>query len=189
MRSLFRCCCLAVLAAFMVTVRAEPLSPDRLLIEGIIRRLELSREVAWSKACTGLKVADPAREAQVLAGLKAEGRRLGLAEGEVDRFFIPQIAASRRLQEELVSGWRRGFPTPPQAPKDLATEIRPKLDALNRGLLLTWSRLPPKTCDVSYRAEAEELIRERGFSADIARIAARPLDRAPLPAGGTPGAF
>ena len=180
MRSLFLLFCLAASSTGLFTARAESLSSDRLLIEGIIRRLELSREVAWSKAAAGLRVADAAREAQVLAAMKAEGRRLGLAEGESDRFLLPQIAASRRLQEELVSGWRKGFPVPREAPKDLAGEIRPKLDALNRGLLLAWSRIPDKTFGTLYRAEAEELIRERGFSADIARLAARPLDRAPV---------
>ena len=145
------------------------------LVEHIITRLELSREVAWNKFCRNERVRDSAREARVLAGLKSEGRSLGVTGEEVSRFFKPQIMASCRLQEELISGWRHGFPQPLAPPKDLQREIRPLLDKVTREMLLVWSSMPSSCFDIFYQAEAENMLRKHGFSDDIASMASRPL--------------
>jgi chorismate mutase len=50
----------------------ERLNP---LVTLMIQRLQLSREVAWSKCLTGIPVADPVREARMLTDLKAAGRQ------------------------------------------------------------------------------------------------------------------
>ena len=91
----------------------------------------MSREVAWSKCRAGIPVAEPAREAMMLATLKTTGSRIGLSSVEVSSLFLPQIAASRRYQEELIAGWRFGMNVPRIKPHDLVSEIRPRLDKVN----------------------------------------------------------
>jgi chorismate mutase len=142
----------------------------------MIQRLQLSREVAWSKCRAGLPVADPVREARMLTELKAEGGKDGLSPAEVVRLFLPQIAASRRYQEELIAGWRSGIDVPGVAPLDLAADIRPRLDRVNREMLREWARVGRGTLDWADRKEAERMLRERGIPAEVARIAVTSLD-------------
>lgn len=150
--------------------------PDDQLINSIVARLLISREVAWSKFCNHAKVRDLAREARVLTDLKAEGGKLGLSPEEVNLFFKPQIIASCRLQEELMAGWASGaVPRPQSPPKDLPGEIRPLLDKVDQTLLLQWKAVSGKAFDQADYYTAKNTIQEQGFSADVAGIAARPL--------------
>ena len=103
---------------------AERLNP---LVTLMIQRLQLSREVAWSKCRAGIPVADPAREARMLTDLKAAGSQVGLSPSEVTRLFLPQIAASRRYQEELIAGWRTGMMFPRSSPSTLPPRSGPAL--------------------------------------------------------------
>jgi len=169
-----------LLVSFLVTVFPsrvmasvdKSLNPLFILM---IQRLQLSREVAWSKCREGIPIADPAREARMLTELKAVGSMEGLSASEVTRFFIPQIAASRRYQEELIAGWRSGIDVPKLKPLDLTTEIRPKLDRVNREMLRQWRPLCRTALDWADRAEAERMLRDRGIPVEVARIAVRPL--------------
>lgn len=145
------------------------------LVTLMIQRLQLSREVAWSKCRSGIPVADPAREARMLTDLKAEGAKAGLSSSEVVRMFLPQIAASRRYQEELIAGWRSGIDVPRIAPLDLASDIRPRLDKVNREMLRQWASVCRGRLDWADREEAERALRDRGIPADVARIAVSPL--------------
>ena len=151
---------------------AERLNP---LVTLMIQRLQLSREVAWSKCRAGIPVADPAREARMLTDLKAAGSQVGLSASEVTRLFLPQIAASRRYQEELIAGWRTGIDVPKIKPLDLATEVRPRLDKVNHEMLRQWVVVSRSRVDWADREEAERMLRERGIPADVAKIAAKPL--------------
>lgn len=173
-RLLLLCICL-LLAAFPssgIAAVDERLNP---LVTLMIQRLQLSREVAWSKCQAGIPVADPVREARMLTDLKVAGRQEGLTSEEVTRLFIPQIAASRRYQEELIAGWRSGIDVPKIKPLDLASEIRPRLDKLNREILRQWAAVCLTNLDWADREEAVRMIRDRGISIDVARIATRPL--------------
>ena len=151
---------------------AERLNP---LVTLMIQRLQLSREVAWSKCRAGIPVADPAREARMLTDLKVAGSQVGLSASEVTRLFLPQIAASRRYQEELIAGWRTGIDVPKIKPLDLATEVRPRLDKVNHEMLRQWVVVSRSQIDWADREEAERMLRERGIPADVAKIAAKPL--------------
>jgi len=151
---------------------AERLNP---LVTLMIQRLQLSREVAWSKCRAGIPVADPAREARMLTDLKVAGSQVGLSASEVTRLFLPQIAASRRYQEELIAGWRTGIDVPKIKPLDLATEVRPRLDKVNHEMLRQWVVVSRSRVDWADREEAERMLRERGIPADVAKIAAKPL--------------
>jgi len=149
--------------------------PGDQIVNSIIARLLLSKEVAWSKFCSHSQVRDLAREAKVLTDLKEQGEAMGLTPDQVSFFFKPQIIASCRLQEELIAGWNSGLPLPKSPPKDLKDEIRPLLDKVDRTLLLQWKALAARPFDRADYYAAVEGIQEQGFSADIAKIAARPL--------------
>ena len=173
-RLLLLCVCL-LLTGFPssgIAAVEERLNP---LVTLMIQRLQLSREVAWSKCQAGIPVADPVREARILTDLKVAGRQEGLTSEEVTRLFIPQIAASRRYQEELIAGWRSGIDVPKIKPLDLAAEIRPRLDKLNREMLRQWEAVCHTHLDWADREEAERMLRDRGISPDVAKIAVSPL--------------
>ncbi len=155
------------------SLRAVP--PCEELTGLIVLRLGISRDVAWSKFCHGNKVADPAREAAMLTRLKAKGAEMRLSPERVSALFLPEIVASRRVQEELVTGWRMGMPRPSLPPGDLITDIRPRLDAVNLTMLRLWSGLPATCLDGSFREDAEKRILSAGFSRDVARVASRPF--------------
>lgn len=166
--------CLSI-SAF--TCRSVASVEERLdpLVALMIQRLQLSREVAWSKCTAGMPVADPTREAAMLRDLKEAGAAMGLTAGEVSRLFIPQIAASRRYQEELITGWRSGIDVPRIAPLDLVAVIRPRLDGVNREMLRQWAVLCHEPLDWADREETERMICKRGIPVDVARMAAGPL--------------
>ena len=173
------CICLSL--GFQATVfpsRAMAAVDDRLnpLVTLMIQRLQLSREVAWSKCRAGIPIADPAREARMLTDLKGVGSLDGLSASEVTRFFLPQIAASRCYQEELIAGWRSGgIDVPKLKPLDLTTEIRPRLDKVNREMLRQWRLVCRTSLDWADREEAKRMLSDRGIPIEVARIAVRPL--------------
>lgn len=165
-----------LVAAFPCRVKAAVDDSLKPLVTLMIQRLQLSREEAWSKCRSGIPVADPARDARMLTDLKAAGAETGLSSAEIVRLFLPQIAASRRYQEELIAGWRCGIDVPKIQPLDLASDIRPRLDKVNREMLRQWAVISRTSLDWADREEAGRMLRDRGIPADVARIATRPLD-------------
>ncbi len=147
------------------------------LVTSIIARLELARDVAWTKYQHHAQVADLAREAAILTALKSEGEKIGLTADQVSRLFVPQIAASRRAQEELIGAWKFGSPQPKIPPKDLQHEIRPQVIKVSLDLLHEWKDLSPQSLSLAFQKEAEQRIVAKGFSPDVARIAASPLGK------------
>jgi chorismate mutase len=173
-RMLLICLVVMVAPSRLTASVSERLDP---LVMLMVQRLQLSREVAWTKCRLGIPVADPAREARMLTDLKTEGSTLGLTATEVTRLFLPQIAASRRYQEELIAGWRTGIDLPKIKPLDIATEIRPRLDRVNHEMLRQWKLVCRAPLDWADREEAERTILAHGIPAEIAKIAARPLGK------------
>lgn len=167
---------LALLIVAVPHLKAEEERPE---LEGIARllaiRLALVREVAWSKANEGIRVADPAREAAVLTSLKEQGRKYSLNPNQVSALFLPQIVASRRYQEELLQQWRAGLDRPKTKPLDLRSELRPRIDRLDSELLRGWAAFPRDQIDDWSRTEALKILCERGIPVEVARIAVRPL--------------
>lgn len=166
---------LVFLAAFPCHATASVEGYLKPLVTLMIQRLQLSREVAWSKCRQGIPIADPAREARMLTELKTAGAELGLSSGEVARLFIPQIAASRRYQEELIAGWRAGIDVPGIEPMDLAGDVRPRIDRVNREMLRRWAEVCRGPLDWADREEAQRMICQRGIPVEVARIATGPL--------------
>jgi len=147
------------------------------LSDSIILRLQIAKEVAWTKFQHHLPVADLAREAAILTALKSQGRKIGLTENEVSVLFVPQIAASRRAQEELITAWRFGSPRPSTPPKDLQCDIRPLVTKVSLEMLKEWKELPPESLSPAFQSETEKRIVHQGFSPEVAKIAASPLGK------------
>jgi chorismate mutase len=144
-------------------------SPDS-LTPLVVERLELAREVAFAKHHSGAPVHDPAREAELLAGIVAQAVERGLDAAEAERVFSAQLAASRRAQEELLEAWRAGQPPPDRPPPELRRELRPRLDALTPRLLdaLSAPRSPALPADLARALDSA------GFSPAVISLATGP---------------
>lgn len=152
----------------------SPTAVEVQLVDLMARRLEIARHVAWVKFQNGLPVSDPKREAELLSSLVQQGSRLGVPAGDVEIFFNAQIRASCRVQEELIRSWRRGATLPAFAPWDLRRHIRPKLDEISAGMLVSL-KVQPAANRPEFAAYAETGLRQRGFSWSVARTATAPL--------------
>jgi len=99
------------------------------------QRLELMPAVAAVKWRSGVPIADPAREREVVSRTVKRALRLGLAGEPVAGFVELQMRFGREAQQRLHEGWReRGFDVV-ATPPDLARELRPRIDALTGELL------------------------------------------------------
>ena len=105
------CVAVALLAGCCAPWAKEEPTPFGRLAVGVVRRLEIAREVAWAKAQTGAPVLDEEREKAVLAALVKQGEAAGLPKERVERFFGAQIAASREALTEMpvLAEWDAGY--------------------------------------------------------------------------------
>lgn len=111
------------------------------LIALIAKRLSLGIDVAAAKFVGGEQVDDPVREEEILVWVanRPPGGGVGSA-ARVD-FFSDQIAANKVIQRGLHEHWRQdpaGFPRS----RCVTAEIRPRLDIVNRHMLLLLPRIP-----------------------------------------------
>jgi chorismate mutase len=165
-------CAGLLLAAGCDTARALDNAAINRLVKPMVVRLEIAREVAWSKARSGAPVLDEEREAALLAALVNQGEAAGLAPERVRAFFSAQIAASREVQTELLSAWAAGTQQKPATrPLELRTEIRPRMDAASAALIqaLASARLPVSD---QRKERVEERLRAAGFSGTVSALAA-----------------
>ena len=153
----------------------RPLPAELHLAEVLVHRLELARRVAWIKFQDQLPVRNPAREAAMLASIVGIGTSLGIPEAETRRVFDAQLHASRLAQRKLISAWSRGATLPAYPPASLERDIRPRIDAVNREILLAWKHVPRRS--PAFAEYVEKEIRRHGFSWDVARAATAPLVR------------
>lgn len=159
----------ALLLLLLTACAVPPSSVPDPLSEAMLRRLELAREVASFKYRHHLPVRDAAREAAIVDHLAALAVTRGQNPGAVRSFFTAQIAASCARQEELLHQWSRGLAQPASPPRDLRTEIRRDIDAVNLTLLQALDRpTPPK-------ARIERALRAAGYSAPVVKLATTSL--------------
>lgn len=104
------------------------------VIELIDRRLALMPEVAAAKWRRQQPVTDATRERRVLEQSVAEAIAINVDAEAAGSLFATQILMARAVQEALFREWREHRSEPPVA-RDLATEIRPELDAIGRELI------------------------------------------------------
>jgi chorismate mutase len=105
------------------------------LVELVVERLSLARDVAAAKYGSGDPIDDPVREQQVLrsAGCALDVTPIGHRTGM--RFFQDQIEANKAVQRGLYHRWQRHPEEVPAANPDLTTEVRPKLDRITTQII------------------------------------------------------
>jgi chorismate mutase len=116
------------------------------LVDLVVERLSLARDVAAAKYGSGGPIDDPIREQQILrsAGcalnVSALSHRMGM------QFFQDQIEASKVVQRGLYHRWRRHPEEVPAAHPDLATDVRPKLDRITAQIIQQFRCLDEARC-------------------------------------------
>lgn len=106
-------------------------SPDRQLTSLARERLALAPEVAWYKHSRELPIHDARRESRLLETVMDAGGNAGLDRKMVRCFFADQMELSRHIQQEWINAWRKGLPLPAKPPRDLSTDLRPRIDKIN----------------------------------------------------------
>ena len=146
------------------TAGGDPL--DKLL-ELVVQRLALARDVAAVKYLRGEPIEDPVRERKILGAvataLDACGRnqRIGM------QFFRDQIEASKVIQRGLHHRWYAHPEEAPTTHRSLAAEIRPELDRI------AWQMIAQLGClteiPQAKRADIADVVDKRLFSTMPAR--------------------
>lgn len=100
-------------------------------LESLARqRLELAPQVAWTKYTRNIAIHDPAREISALHEMTTRGSALGVPPETTRRFFVAQMEASRRLQQEWILAWRNGYAEPFGPARSIENDLRPRIDAI-----------------------------------------------------------
>jgi chorismate mutase-like protein len=122
---------------------AHPADPATSQLATLIdERLALVIEVARYKWNTGAAIEDPPREQALLASLRERAASMGVPASRVDAFFLAQIEAAKQLQRELFERWKREDREKFPGMADLATSIRPGIDAVTSQMLQTLAKIP-----------------------------------------------
>lgn len=100
----------------------------------LVERLAWMNQVARYKQARGLPVEDAPREAALLDAMAREAGDAGLPPADVRAFFAGQIEAAKLAQHAWLQA-HAGQPAGETPLPDLASEVRPALDALGRRLI------------------------------------------------------
>lgn len=98
-------------------------------------RLEIADDVAASKFLSGKAVADPAREQAVIDATVAAAKADGVDPVAAERVMRAQITASKQVQYALIARWNAHRDEAPTTARDLATSIRPRINAVDARLV------------------------------------------------------
>jgi chorismate mutase len=134
------------------------------LVDLVVERLSVARDVAAAKYGGGGPIDDPIREQQLLhsAGcalnVSALNHRMGM------QFFQDQIEANKVIQRGLHHRWHRHPEEIPAAKPDLAAEVRPKLDRITAQIIQQFRCMDEAPCFKP--GDIADLIDKR-YSADM----------------------
>ena len=149
------------------------------LCQLMAERLALMPDVARYKWNQKSSIDDPAREQQIIDGLKQEAEAFGIPSKWAEGFFRAQIEAAKIIQREHFARWERERQGKFSDVLDLATVIRPRLDALTprllRELAMTWPALSDANQQERIRAAAEKALTNGAFSRAVLECAVAPL--------------
>jgi chorismate mutase len=87
----------------IAALRASMDAIDAELLRWVSERRAISRRMAAVKLAEGLPFHDPAREAELMARLRAEGAALGLPETLVEQLYLLLLADSLQVQRQEAS--------------------------------------------------------------------------------------
>lgn len=138
------------------------------------QRLAMAPEVAWYKHSRGLPVYDPARENALIKTVVAEGRAAGLDSEIVRRFFSAEMEVSRRIQWEWINAWSKGWAQPGDDPRDLAADLRPRIDDINRRQIAALARGATPLALAQLSALGERFLPKKSFKTAAVSAASTP---------------
>lgn len=110
------------------------------LLTTIEQRLDLAVSVAAHKWDHKLPVEAAERERQILSAVRKDASDYALPPDRAAAFFSDQIEANKLVQYTLMDRWNTLGSRPPTEARNLADEIRPRLDRLQATLLFELSR-------------------------------------------------
>ena len=143
-------------------------------------RLAVMPDVARYKWNAKLAIDDPARERQLLAIWRISAVEFGISPEWAEPFMRAQIEAAKVIQRELFAQWERAGQGALADAPDLATVIRPRLDALTprllRELAMAWPALSDPGQRERIRAATKTIAENAGVSPASAAVAAAPLN-------------
>lgn len=145
------------------TASAEPVQLATLL-NLIQRRLALTEAVALHKWDRQQPVLDGQREHLIRRSVRRAAHRQGSSPERAELFFIDQMEASKLLQYSLLQQWHVQSAAPASPRRDLASQIRPELDELQRQLLTALSSFD-STLGTQCQAELAAALERRGGGA------------------------
>lgn len=126
-----------------------PPSPEPLkhLLSMINERLEIADLVALTKWDSAQTVQDSDRESTVITDAKRQAASYAIAKNEAAQMMAAQIEANKLVQYGLLSTWHSDGKAPLTKRPDLKNQIRPRLDALQTGLLQQYAEFIPFRAD------------------------------------------
>jgi chorismate mutase len=105
------------------------------LVGAVGERLALAVPVAAAKRASGSPVDDPVREAQAADAFLALVTPQGIPKREAREFIEAQFEGSKFIQRTLLRQWESRPATAPMGdPPNLATQVRPAIDAATENL-------------------------------------------------------
>lgn len=122
----------ALLASHALAEAPATLAP---LLGSIQERLVIADQVALSKWDSGKPVEDRPREREVITSAVALAPSYSVPPELAEQFFSAQIEANKLVQYAHLSQWALVGKAPDSPRPDLATQIRPRLDTLQKQLL------------------------------------------------------
>lgn len=123
-----------LIALFCCFLSASCVGPGGKLPHLMAERLSWMDEVAQVKHVKKLPVTDPIREAELLQAMERKGATQGLPAPAVRAFFSGQMDAAKQVQTEWLRV-HKDIPGTGKALPDLATTVRPALDAIGEKML------------------------------------------------------
>lgn len=160
---------------------STPSTPDRAidaLLSLMRQRLEVMHDVARYKWAKKAPIEDPEREAALLKDVASRAAGIGLDPDFVRAFFRGQIEAAKLVQRADFSRWETDPEGAGGEVPDLAGDLRPRIDALNRDLLAELAKLSPRFpggSAASLRGRAARLLVGDGINGKVREAAISPL--------------
>jgi chorismate mutase len=149
------------------------------LLEPMRERLVLMHDVAKWKWNENQPIADPAREAQLLADLEERGLAYGLSRPRTRAFMTAQIEAGKLVQKADFTAWKANGQGKFSEVRDLKTDLRPRIDELSDRLFRQLAKFPPMVAGDRGKARLAQraggLLRGDGIGDDVRKAALRPL--------------
>jgi chorismate mutase len=134
------------------------------LVDLVVERLSLARDVAAAKYGSGDPIDDPIRERQILRSVGCALNTAPVSRRTGIRFFRDQIEASKVVQRGLYHRWHRHPEEIPATNPGLAVEVRPKLDRITAQIIQQFKCVDEVPCFKP--GDVADLI-DRRFSAAV----------------------